>query len=221
MRTANDWSNPTYDFTWWILSRGLYRRVFSNVGFDVEFVTSVARLVPIGEAARPTIIARRRARPILETFHTHTNARATLVGRQRVSRPRSLSRVIRFWTSAIRAHDDADAALRKHTLSFTTPPGRWHYAVSFDCNEMSPGTAVELDVQVESGAVGFGFNEPTLSRYLSEEIFIRPEDGRMKVRIVPAEPMPRAVLVVRNVSSDGKSQGTVFSIDIAKQLAPV
>jgi SAM-dependent methyltransferase len=60
MRTANDWSNPLHNFTWWILSRGLYRRVFGNVGFDVEFVTSVAKFAG-GCHPRPTIIARRRA----------------------------------------------------------------------------------------------------------------------------------------------------------------
>ncbi len=216
MRTLNDWSNPVYDFTWWILSRGLYRRVFSNVGFDLEFVTSVARHVASGEEVRPTIIARRRANPCLETFNTHSNARASLIEQQRGGGPRSLLRAIRFRTSSTRAHDKADAALRKHTLSFETPPGQWHYAVSFDCNEISAGTAVELDVQVENGVVGFGFNDKTLSSYLSEEIFIRPEDGRKKIKIVLAETMPRPKLVVRNVSSEGKSQGTVFSIHILK-----
>jgi SAM-dependent methyltransferase len=208
MRTLNDWSNPVYDFTWWILSRGLYRRVFSNVGFDVEFVVSVARHVASGEETRPTIIARRRASPTLEIFHTYSNARASLVEQQSGGGLRA----IRFHTSQTRAHDDADAALRKRTLSFETPPGRWHYAISFDCNLISAGTAVELDVQVERGGVGFGFNDPTLSSYLSEEIFIRPEDGRKKIKIVLAETTPCAKLVVRNVSNDGKSEGTVFSI---------
>lgn len=213
MRTTNDWANPVYGFTWWTLSRGLYQKVFGSVGFDLEFVTSVARLAASGEAARPTIIALRRGGPILETFTTCSEARATLLEQQRGGGPRSLSRVIRFWTRAIRAHDNA---LRKHTLSFTAPPGPWHYAVLFYCNEMSAGTAVELDVQVESGVVGVGFNGPALSHYISEEIFIRRKDGRKKVRIVLADPMCRAVLVVRNASSDGESQGTVFSLDIVK-----
>ena len=250
MRTMNDWSNPRYDYTWWSLSRGLYRRVFANVGFDVEFVTSVARFVgtepppapATREHAHPTIIARRRAGAVLETFHLHDNAHAvlheqtdaTLLSQRRgglrslrrlipgrlrslrrmiPGRLRSLRREIRFWASAIRAHDNADAALRKHALSFTTPPGEGQYAISIYCHRMSAGAAVELDVQIDSGAVGIGFNEPTLSRSLSEEILIRAEDGRKKVRIVLAEAMPRAVLAVRNVSGNGKSQGTVFSVD--------
>jgi len=239
MRTMNDWSNPRYDYTWWSLSRGLYRRVFANVGFDVEFVTSVARSVgtepPPAPAARehahPTIIARRRAGAVLETFHIHDNAHAVLHEQTDATSPqqrrdglrslrrlipamlRSLRREIRFWASAIRARDNADAALRKHALSFTTPPGQGHYAISIYCHRMSAGAAVELDVQIDSGAVGIGFNEPTLSRSLSEEILIRAEDGRKKVRIVLAEAMPRAVLAIRNVSGNGKSQGTVFSVD--------
>ena len=250
MRTMNDWSNPRYDYTWWSLSRGLYRRVFANVGFDVEFVTSVARFVgtepppapATREHAHPTIIARRRAGAVLETFHIHDNAHAVLhertdatLARQRrgglralrrvvpamlrslrraiPGRLRSLRREIRFWASAIRAHDNADAALRKHALSFTTPPGEGQYAISIYCHRMSAGAAVELDVQIDSGAVGIGFNEPTLSRSPSEEILIRAEDGRKKVRIVLAEAIPRAVLAVRNVSGNGKSQGTVFSVD--------
>lgn len=195
--------------------------------------------LPTREHARPTIIARRRAGAVLETFHIHDNAHAVLheqtdatLARQRrgglrslrrviPGRLRSLRREIRFWASAIRAHDNADAALRKHALSFTTPPGEGQYAISIYCHRMSVGAAVELDVQIDSGAVGIGFNEPTLSRSLSEEILIRAEDGRKKVRIVLAEAMPRAVLAVRNVSGNGKSQGTVLAINVIKQIAPV
>jgi SAM-dependent methyltransferase len=62
MQTMGDWSNPDFDFEWWKLSRGLYRRVFDNLGFDVEFVKSTAVYNPGApkEATRPTIIARRR-----------------------------------------------------------------------------------------------------------------------------------------------------------------
>jgi SAM-dependent methyltransferase len=247
MRTMNDWSNPRYDYTWWSLSRGLYRRVFANVGFDVEFVTSVARFVgtepppapATREHARPTIIARRRAGAVLETFHLHNNAHAVLheqtdatspqqrrsglrsLRREILGRLRALKRAISFRRSAIRAYDKVDATLRKHALSFTTPPGEGQYAISIYCHRMSAGAAVELDVQIDSGAVGIGFNEPTLSRSLSEEILIRAEDGRKKVRIVLAEAMPRAVLAVRNVSGNGKSQGTVLAINVIKQIAPV
>jgi hypothetical protein len=69
-------------------------------------------------------------------------------------------------------------------------------------------------VQVESGAVGFGFNESTLSNYVSDEFVISPQDGRKKIRVVLAESMHHAVLVVRNVSSNSTSQGTIFAVNI-------
>jgi SAM-dependent methyltransferase len=59
METANDWSNPAHSFTFWTLSRGLYRRVFDNMGFSIEIVPAVARSGG-HEHTRPTIVARRR-----------------------------------------------------------------------------------------------------------------------------------------------------------------
>jgi hypothetical protein len=62
MRTATAWDNPEQSYTWWTLSRGLYERLFANVGFSVEFKTSTA-VIRVGEhphpVERPTIVARR------------------------------------------------------------------------------------------------------------------------------------------------------------------
>ena len=58
METANDWTDPGHNFTFWTLSRGLYERVFANLGFSVELVQAKARTGG-GEHTRPTIIARR------------------------------------------------------------------------------------------------------------------------------------------------------------------
>lgn len=58
MQTANDWSDPVYPITFWILSRGLYRRVFENLGFEVEFKRAGACLGG-HKYFRETIIARR------------------------------------------------------------------------------------------------------------------------------------------------------------------
>ncbi len=67
MQAANDWSNPKYDYTWWLLSRGLYRRLFANIGFRIDFVPCVAihnptrnngRQAPI-QFSKTTIIATR------------------------------------------------------------------------------------------------------------------------------------------------------------------
>jgi hypothetical protein len=68
MYPINGWTQPALDYVWWKLSRGLYRRVFDNLGFDVEFVDSVATYNPnrhnprsVPEVwARKTILARRR-----------------------------------------------------------------------------------------------------------------------------------------------------------------
>jgi 2-polyprenyl-3-methyl-5-hydroxy-6-metoxy-1,4-benzoquinol methylase len=52
--------DPVHDYMWWVLSRGLYRKIFANVGFDVEFVTARATHNTV-EYTRPTIIAKRWA----------------------------------------------------------------------------------------------------------------------------------------------------------------
>jgi len=59
MKTANEWAEPEHCFTFWTLSRGLYRRIFGNMGFDVEFKPAKARRNG-GEYWRDTIIATRR-----------------------------------------------------------------------------------------------------------------------------------------------------------------
>lgn len=59
METANDWKNPAHNFTFWVLSRGLYERVFSNLGFTIEIVPAKAKWNG-HEHERHTIIARRR-----------------------------------------------------------------------------------------------------------------------------------------------------------------
>ena len=46
MHANGDWSNPALDFLWWRLSRGLYYRVFENLGFKVEMVMSRAAYNP-------------------------------------------------------------------------------------------------------------------------------------------------------------------------------
>lgn len=59
MHTANGWHDPQNNFTWWNLSRGLYRRIFDNVGYDMEIVPATA--IANGQVhTRPTIVARRR-----------------------------------------------------------------------------------------------------------------------------------------------------------------
>lgn len=54
---------PRRDHTWYFLSRGLYRRVFENLGFDVRFEKSWAIPLFAGETEptpRTTVVATRR-----------------------------------------------------------------------------------------------------------------------------------------------------------------
>ena len=65
MTAGPNWKalKPRTDHTWYFLSRGLYRQVFDNLGFDVEFVKSYAIPLFAGESQpvhRTTVIARRR-----------------------------------------------------------------------------------------------------------------------------------------------------------------
>lgn len=63
MRTANEWDSRQFCYTWWTLSRGLYKRVFDNLGFSTKFTVSTA-LTRQGDEVisveRPTIIAYRQ-----------------------------------------------------------------------------------------------------------------------------------------------------------------
>lgn len=63
MRTANDWDSRQFCYTWWTLSRGLYKRVFDNLGFSTDFTSSTALVRQAGQiisVERPTIVASRR-----------------------------------------------------------------------------------------------------------------------------------------------------------------
>lgn len=63
MQPLNDWTNSNYAYVWWQLSRGLYKKIFNNLGFDIEITSACAcQNTPGGpvNTVRPTIIARRR-----------------------------------------------------------------------------------------------------------------------------------------------------------------
>jgi len=62
LRAATQMADPASDFTWWTASRGTYRKVLENMGFQIErIVPSVAFFEPKGELeSRSTLVARRR-----------------------------------------------------------------------------------------------------------------------------------------------------------------
>jgi SAM-dependent methyltransferase len=55
-------TNPSDDITWWMYSRGLYRRILENVGFEIVSITPSTALDEGSGVVdvRQTIIARRR-----------------------------------------------------------------------------------------------------------------------------------------------------------------
>ena len=62
MRPLNDWSDPRYDYTWYELSMGMFRRVFANLGFRITRVTYANMRYPLDGGIlveRPTIVAER------------------------------------------------------------------------------------------------------------------------------------------------------------------
>lgn len=60
MRPMTDWKDRAFDHGWWMLSRGLYRRLFDNLDFDVEFrlATAVSNPAFVNAHATPTLVER-------------------------------------------------------------------------------------------------------------------------------------------------------------------
>ena len=64
---APGWTNPKDAYSWWALTSGLYRRIFENLGFEIEIVQATAIANPnyhhdastSAEHVRQTVIARR------------------------------------------------------------------------------------------------------------------------------------------------------------------
>ena len=65
MKPLIPWNDKAYSYVWWALSKGLYDRVFNNLGFDVEYIpVSFEQVDGNNRTLKPeqTIIARRRKR---------------------------------------------------------------------------------------------------------------------------------------------------------------
>ncbi len=62
MRPQHAWDQPEINYVWWEISKGLYRRIFQNLGFEISIEKASAfcwELDPPREIERPTIVARR------------------------------------------------------------------------------------------------------------------------------------------------------------------
>jgi hypothetical protein len=64
MKPMTPWTDARFNYAWWALSEGLWRKLFDNVGFDFEWkiATAVHNVGPSGPQTsnRPSIIARKR-----------------------------------------------------------------------------------------------------------------------------------------------------------------
>lgn len=62
LTAMNSWDNPTFNYSWFALSVGMYQRIFVNLGFSVELAAATAlchEYDPPLLVERPTVIARR------------------------------------------------------------------------------------------------------------------------------------------------------------------
>jgi len=101
------------------------------------------------------------------------------------------------------------------SLAFETPVEQWHYAVSFLCAHIEAPAIIKIDTEITWGAAGFGLNDASFSRYVTEEVFLRPDAGRKTVSIYVAHPESEMHLIVRNVSDAGEAtKGVIYSIQI-------
>lgn len=72
MRPITPLDNPQINYVWWHLSRGLYNKIFDNLGFDVHYTLAHAEHHDDASgtvtATRPSIIAIRRGTEAARTF---------------------------------------------------------------------------------------------------------------------------------------------------------
>jgi hypothetical protein len=69
IRPFTDFANPVNYFTWWSLSRGMFRRIFLNCGFEIELVNAGAYDADLGvDVKRPTIVARRTEKAASQVY---------------------------------------------------------------------------------------------------------------------------------------------------------
>ena len=73
------WDDPQLDYTWWLLSKGLLDRVFTNLGFKIELhpARAQARIGESGDHERITVVARRIAsrgqQPLIADYRSNAS----------------------------------------------------------------------------------------------------------------------------------------------------
>jgi SAM-dependent methyltransferase len=116
--------------------------------------------------------------------------------------------------SEYRVHGESTAEYRA-SLAFESAVARWHYAVSLSCPPVEAPATVEIDAEIACGVAGFGLNDPSMSRFVGEEAFARPDAGRHTVRIHIDRSEPNMSLIVRNVSDAREStKGVIYGVRV-------
>ena len=96
MVPMGSWVDPQSDYTWWLLSKGLFDRIFTNLGFEIEVhpARAQARIGEVGDHERFTVVARRVA---------SRGEQLRVAGGIENSRPKILNRVLRLFMQRLRS----------------------------------------------------------------------------------------------------------------------
>lgn len=195
LQPGHDLSNPVLDFEWWKLSRGLYQRIFENLGFTIEIVESKAFYVPAGkELSRFTIIARRKL-PIAVALmppQQHNSARVS-----------DLSTSAQSLDIAV----ETDDPMGSYAISFALVVSR-----SFDA---SGRDWLVIDVQVERGVIGIGCTNSDYTSWL-DEVEVVHAGARRKISVSFGTASAPSHLVFCNYSPDGRSQARIHGIELRR-----
>jgi 2-polyprenyl-3-methyl-5-hydroxy-6-metoxy-1,4-benzoquinol methylase len=105
---------------------------------------------------------------------------------------------------------------RNDGVGFETPVAQWSYALSFALpRSWSAPFVVELTFDPHAGRVGAGCVDDSISRYASGEALFDAAEGEATKTIHVDDPRAR-FLILRNVSENGSSLGTVKRIALRR-----
>lgn len=104
--------------------------------------------------------------------------------------------------------------------ALSAPGPMWTYACSLPLGP-SPGgrtVTVEIDCQVETGAVGFGLQSGHEDRYVSREVIVDARPGSQLVRLRTDSYEPGTLLRTRSATALGATRYKIQAIEIYQSL---
>ena len=104
-----------------------------------------------------------------------------------------------------------------------TPEQEYSHAASFALTmplefDGAGEPRVVVDLEVEAGVVGIGCTAADYSSYVDREAFV-PSGVRRKVYVPVGAPGAASHLMLRNVSSDGRSVARIHGIEVRRVSA--